>query len=54
MISTEAVYHDFDTVAFGYKLGQVPGFPEMFKADEKLISTFEEAFYKTDFCLFLV
>ena len=49
VISTEAVYHDFDTVAFGYKLGQVPGFPEMFKADEKLISTFEEAFYKTDF-----
>ena len=49
VISTEAVYHDFDTVAFGYKLGQVPGFPETFKADEKLIKTFEDAFYKTDF-----
>lgn len=49
VISTEAVYHDFDTVAFGYKLGQVPGLPETLKADEKLICTFENAFYKTDF-----
>ena len=49
VISTQAVYHDFDTGAFGYKLGQVPGFPETFIADEKLICIFEEAFYKTDF-----
>lgn len=49
VISSEAVYHDFDTSAFGYKLGQVPGLPERFKADEKLISTFENAFYQTDF-----
>ena len=49
MISSEAVYHDFDTSAFGYKLGQVPGLPERFKADEKLIHTFENAFYQTDF-----
>ncbi len=47
VVSTEAVYHDFDTTFFGYKLGQVPGMPETFKADEKLtnlaITTFEKS-----------
>ena len=40
VISSEAVYHDFDTSAFGYKLVDVPVLPEIFKADEKLISSF--------------
>lgn len=43
-ISTEAVYHDVDLVGFGYKIGEIPGLPVSFKADEKLISTAEKAF----------
>lgn len=47
VISTQTVYHDFDTQFFGYKLGQVPGLPEKFDADSKMvelaISTFEKS-----------
>lgn len=49
VISTEAVYHDFDTQFFGYKLGQVPGLPETFKADEELVNKVMQAFGKTSF-----
>jgi len=48
VVSTETVYHDFDTVFFGYKPGQVPGMPETFKADEKLVETALSAFAKSD------
>lgn len=48
VVSTEAVYHDFDTTFFGYKLGQVPGMPETFKADEELGNKAVSAFGKTD------
>ncbi|MCQ2575999.1 MAG: 5'-methylthioadenosine/adenosylhomocysteine nucleosidase [Treponema sp.] len=48
VVSTEAVYHDFDTTFFGYKLGQVPGMPETFKADEKLAEAAVNAFNKSD------
>lgn len=44
VVSSEAVYHDFDTVFFGYKIGQVPGMPETFKADEKLADSVMTAF----------
>ncbi len=44
VVSTETVYHDFDTQFFGYKLGQVPGLPETFKADEKLVESVVSAF----------
>lgn len=37
VVSEAAVYHDFDTTAFGYKLGQVPGLPEVFNADPALV-----------------
>ena len=47
VISTEAVYHDFDTQFFGYKLGQVPGMPERFTADIALADAAERAFGKT-------
>ena len=49
VVSTEAVYHDFDVQFFGYKLGQVPGMPETFKADSTLLNTAVSAFEKTDF-----
>ena len=49
VVSTEAVYHDFDVQFFGYKLGQVPGMPETFKADPSLINAAKLAFEQTDF-----
>ena len=49
VVSTAAVYHDFDTTAFGYKIGQVPGLPESFAADEKLAEAAVVAFGKTAF-----
>ena len=49
VVSTAAVYHDFDTTAFGYKAGQVPGMPESFAADSQLVDTAITAFEKTEF-----
>ena len=49
VISTSAVYHDFDTTAFGYKKGQVPGLPEVFQADDALADAAVSAFGKTEF-----
>ena len=49
VVSTSAVYHDFDTTAFGYKLGQVPGLPEQFTADEKMAEGIVNAFNHTEF-----
>ena len=49
VVSTEAVYHDFDVQFFGYKAGQVPGMPEAFPADPALVKTALSAFEHTDF-----
>ena len=49
VVSTETLYHDFDTTAFGYKLGQVPGMAEKFTADAYMINAAITAFEKTDF-----
>ena len=49
VVSTEAVYHDFDTTAFGYKVGQVPGLPASFEADKELVKKALEIFKQTDF-----
>ena len=49
VISTAALYHDFDTTAFGYKKGQVPGMPQMFMADQELADTALKAFEATEF-----
>ena len=49
VVSTAAVYHDFDTTAFGYKIGQVPGMVEQFEADSKLADLAVKAFASTDF-----
>ncbi|WOV88788.1 5'-methylthioadenosine/S-adenosylhomocysteine nucleosidase [Sporosarcina oncorhynchi] len=37
VISDEVTHHDVDVTAFGYVLGQVPGMPETFRSDKKLI-----------------
>ncbi|MCQ2591165.1 MAG: 5'-methylthioadenosine/adenosylhomocysteine nucleosidase [Treponema sp.] len=49
VVSEEVVYHDFDTTAFGYKLGQVPGLTPTFKADSEMTQKVLEAFEKSDF-----
>ena len=49
VVSTGAVYHDFNTTAFGYKMGQVPGMPELFPADQQLGDVAVAAFEKTEF-----
>ncbi len=36
VVSTDAMYHDFDCTAFGYPAGNVPGMPLSFPADETL------------------
>ena len=37
VVSTDAMYHDFDTSPFGYPIGKVPGMPVTYPADEKMI-----------------
>lgn len=43
VISDEVRHHDVDATAFGYEIGQVPGMPPSFPADEKLIRIAMEA-----------
>lgn len=49
VVSSATVYHDFDTTAFGYKLGQVPGMTEQFVADSEMADAALAAFADTDF-----
>ena len=37
VISSDAMYHDFDCHAFGYPVGKVPGMPIAYEADRKLV-----------------
>lgn len=34
----DAYYHDFDLSMFGYKVGQVPRYPEFFSSDKELVN----------------
>lgn len=43
VISTATAYHDVEVTAFGYKIGQLPGQPARFKADEKLVAALTKA-----------
>jgi adenosylhomocysteine nucleosidase len=43
VISEALVYHDVDVTAFGYKPGQLPGQPELYKASRDLIDVAEKA-----------
>ncbi|BDU62948.1 5'-methylthioadenosine/S-adenosylhomocysteine nucleosidase [Candidatus Borrelia fainii] len=38
IVSSETAFHDFNLTKFGHKIGQVPGFPQKFKADENLLN----------------
>lgn len=38
VVSREVRHHDVDVRAFGYEIGQVPGLPAAFEADEKLVT----------------
>lgn len=47
VISTDAVQHDMDAVAFGYPLGQIPRMDTLaFQADEKLAELAEKSCHK--------
>jgi len=43
VISTGLVYHDVDVTAFNYAPGQLPGQPQIFTVEEKLIKLAEDA-----------
>jgi adenosylhomocysteine nucleosidase len=43
IISSGLVYHDVDVTAFNYAPGQLPGQPQIFPADEKLIKCAENS-----------
>jgi len=43
VISTGLVYHDVNVTAFNYKPGQLPGQPQIFPVDDKLIKLAETA-----------
>lgn len=43
VLSTGTAYHDADATAFGYKKGQLPGQPLIYKADEKLRKLVKDA-----------
>ncbi len=36
VISSEVAYHDADARGFGYEIGQIPGMPATYKADQEL------------------
>ena len=43
IISTGLIYHDVDVTAFNYVPGQLPGQPQIFPVDEKLVKLAEDA-----------
>lgn len=50
VVSTDAMYHDFDTTEFGYAPCTVPGMKtSIFEADKTLIDFATRAFAKTEF-----
>ncbi|MBL4560697.1 MAG: 5'-methylthioadenosine/S-adenosylhomocysteine nucleosidase [Labilibaculum sp.] len=46
VISEEVIHHDMDCTVFGYKMGQVPGMPASFAANEKLISLADKSVHQ--------
>ena len=45
VISKELIHHDMDCTVFGYKMGQVPGMPASFVANEKLIAIADQSIH---------
>ncbi|MBI5975777.1 5'-methylthioadenosine/S-adenosylhomocysteine nucleosidase [Staphylococcus canis] len=48
VISTEVSHHDADARAFGYQMGQIPGMPARYQADNYLYQKVEEALHAID------
>ncbi|MCU7557186.1 5'-methylthioadenosine/adenosylhomocysteine nucleosidase [Macrococcus capreoli] len=48
VVSQSVLHHDVVATAFGYALGQVPGMPERYDADVKLIEVAEQAIKEND------
>ncbi|MCD4827230.1 MAG: 5'-methylthioadenosine/S-adenosylhomocysteine nucleosidase [Acholeplasmataceae bacterium] len=42
VLINQAAYHDFDLTLFGYKKGQVPGFPEVFGSNTDMVNAIKE------------
>lgn len=50
VVSKDAIYHDMDAVAFGYKIGEVPGLDTIaFPADKNMIKLAIEAYNEGKF-----
>ncbi len=47
VVSTDVWHHDFDCVAFGYPMCRIPGMPQSFPADEKLMALAKTAAEQT-------
>lgn len=47
VVSSDVWHHDFDCVAFGYPMCKIPGMPQSFAADEKLITLAKNAAEQT-------
>lgn len=47
VVSSDVWHHDFDCVAFGYPMCMIPGMPQSFAADEKLITLAKQAAEQT-------
>ena len=47
VVSSDVWHHDFDCVAFGYPMCKIPGMPQSFPADEKLIALAKNAAEQT-------
>ena len=47
VVSSDVWHHDFDCVAFGYPMCRIPGMPQSFAADEKMIQLAKAAAEQT-------
>lgn len=48
VISESVVYHDVDVTGFGYATGQIPGMPESFSSDARLVEQIETVLAQSD------
>lgn len=49
VVSTGAVFHDVDVRVFDYKIGQIPGLPQIFESDKNMVNVAINAFKRTSF-----
>ncbi len=48
VVSDKVYHHDVDVCCFGYKYGQVPGMPEGYEADKRLMELATDAIHQLD------